>query len=81
MDATRDDLRTVGEAAAELRCSRASVYRAIGSGELPAWRLGETGQLRIPAASIGAYLVPAGEKRRVPARPGLQAEARGRGRT
>jgi excisionase family DNA binding protein len=69
MNATaREELRTVAEAADELHVSRASIYRAVASGELPAWRLGEGGQLRIPAASIGNYLVLASERRRTPAR-------------
>ena len=69
MDATKHgELRTVGEAAIELRCSRASVYRAVASGALEAWRLGDAGQLRIPASSISMFLVPVGDQRRIPAR-------------
>jgi excisionase family DNA binding protein len=63
-DEKRDALRTVGEAADELRCSRASIYRAIDRGELEAWRLGESGQLRIPASSVDAFLVPVDARRR-----------------
>ena len=65
MDATRDQLRTVAETATALCCSRASVYRAVEAGSLPAWRLGESGQLRIPASSISTFLIPAGNRRQV----------------
>jgi excisionase family DNA binding protein len=43
---------SVGEAAHELRMSKASVYRAIESGNLPAVRLQPLGALRIPASSL-----------------------------
>jgi excisionase family DNA binding protein len=55
-------LRTVGEAALELRCSRASVYRAVESGALEAWRLGENGQLRISRESLDRFLIPASKR-------------------
>jgi excisionase family DNA binding protein len=56
--AARPELLTVSECARELRCSRATVYRKIGTGELEARRLGEVGQLRIPADAIGRLLTP-----------------------
>jgi excisionase family DNA binding protein len=43
---------SVGEAAHELRVSKASVYRAIESGNLPAVRLQPLGSLRIPADAL-----------------------------
>jgi excisionase family DNA binding protein len=43
---------SVGEAAYELRVSKASVYRAIESGNLPAVRLQPLGSLRIPADAL-----------------------------
>jgi excisionase family DNA binding protein len=42
----------VEEAAHELRVSKASVYRAIESGNLPAIRLQPLGALRIPADAL-----------------------------
>ena len=73
MDATRrENLRTVAETAAELHCSRASVYRAIGRGELEAVRLGEAGPLRVREAAVDGFLVPAGAQRRAPARARLR---------
>jgi excisionase family DNA binding protein len=43
---------SVGEAAHELRVSKASVYRAIETGSLPAVRLMPLGALRIPASVL-----------------------------
>ncbi len=43
---------SVGEAAHELRVSKASVYRAIESGNLPAVQLQPLGALRIPADAL-----------------------------
>ena len=43
---------SVGEAAPELRVSKASVYQAIESGNLPAVRLQPLGSLRIPADAL-----------------------------
>ena len=43
---------SVGETAHELRVSKASVYRAIESGNLPAVRLQPLGSLRIPADAL-----------------------------
>jgi excisionase family DNA binding protein len=43
---------SVGETAHELRVSKARVYRAIESGNLPAVRLQPLGSLRIPAAAL-----------------------------
>jgi excisionase family DNA binding protein len=42
----------VGEGAHELRVSKASVYRAIESGNLPAVRLQPLGALRIPSEAL-----------------------------
>ena len=42
----------MGETAHELRVSKASVYRAIESGNLPAVRLQPLGSLRIPADAL-----------------------------
>jgi excisionase family DNA binding protein len=43
---------SVGETAHELRVSKASVYRAIESGNLPAVQLQPLGSLRIPADAL-----------------------------
>jgi excisionase family DNA binding protein len=43
---------SVGEAAQELRVSKASVYRAIEAGTLPAIRLVPHGALRIPSSAL-----------------------------
>jgi excisionase family DNA binding protein len=43
---------SVGEGAHELRVSKASVYRAIESGNLPAVRLQPLGALRIPSEAL-----------------------------
>jgi excisionase family DNA binding protein len=43
---------SVGEAAYELRVSKASVYRAIENGNLPAVRLQPLGALRIPVSAL-----------------------------
>ena len=43
---------SVGETARELRMSKASVYRAIESGNLPAVRLQPLGSLRIPIDAL-----------------------------
>jgi excisionase family DNA binding protein len=58
MDATRSpELLRVPEAAARLNVSRASVYRWIEEGRLPAVRLGGRGApLRISEADLGEWL-------------------------
>ena len=43
---------SVGEVAQELRISKASVYRAVESGSLPAVRLQPLGALRIPREAL-----------------------------
>jgi excisionase family DNA binding protein len=50
-------LLTVNEAAERMRTSRATVYRRIATGEIPAVRLGGTrAALRIPADALDAWL-------------------------
>jgi len=49
-------LLTAAEAASILRISRQSVYRAVASGHLEAFRLGEAGSLRIPAHALVEHL-------------------------
>lgn len=61
---TRRELLTTSEAALELRCSRASVYRAVHDGRLEAQRLGEDGPLRISAEALDSFLVPVVERSR-----------------
>jgi excisionase family DNA binding protein len=51
---------SVGEVAHLLRISKASVYRAVERGELPAIRLAPLGALRIPRSALK---VPAGAPR------------------
>jgi len=48
------ELLTVAETAAVLRVSRATAYRLIDSGEIPAHRIG--GSLRVDAAELRAAL-------------------------
>jgi excisionase family DNA binding protein len=43
---------SVGEVAHELPVSKASIYRAVESGNLPAVRLAPLGALRIPAEAL-----------------------------
>jgi excisionase family DNA binding protein len=57
-ETARPNLFTVREASSELRCSRASVYRAVHDGRLSARRLGEDGSLRISAEALDEFLVP-----------------------
>jgi excisionase family DNA binding protein len=52
--ATPPDLLTLTEAAELLRISRATAYRLIGAGELPALRVGHG--LRIDRAELREYL-------------------------
>lgn len=58
MDATRSpELLRIPEAAEKLNVSRASVYRWIEEGRLPAVQLGGRGApLRIPEAELGQWL-------------------------
>jgi excisionase family DNA binding protein len=51
---------TVAEAAALLRVSRATAYRLVEAGEIPAARVG--GQLRVDRLELLARLRPAGEQ-------------------
>ncbi len=50
------ELLTPAEAAARLRVSRLTVYRAVAAGTLTAFRVGESNLLRIPAGAIDAHL-------------------------
>ena len=52
------DFLTVYEAAAELRCSPATIRRRIRSGDLAAVRIGEGRSIRISRASQAALLEP-----------------------
>jgi excisionase family DNA binding protein len=54
----RANLLTVDEAADRLRQSAQSVRRRIQSGELPAFRIGAAGPLRVPAEAVGRLLQP-----------------------
>ena len=49
---TTAEYLSVGEVAHLLRVSKASVYRAVERGELPAIRLAPLGALRIPKAAL-----------------------------
>jgi excisionase family DNA binding protein len=53
------ELLTVGETAAVLKCSTATVYRAIERGQLEARRLGQSGPFRVTDDAINRYLLPA----------------------
>jgi excisionase family DNA binding protein len=50
------------EVALRLRVHVGTVYRAIDSGQLDAFRLGETGSLRVPVSALEDYLRPAHER-------------------
>jgi excisionase family DNA binding protein len=66
--ATRQ-LLTVREAARALRLHEASVYRAIASGSLPAYRVGgEHGPLRIEDRAISEFLRPTVGEQAAPTR-------------
>jgi excisionase family DNA binding protein len=54
----RPALLTIEEVCSTLRQSKASVYRKIGAGELPAVRLGDgpSAHLRVPADGFERYL-------------------------
>ena len=58
------ELLTVAEAARLLRQSRPTIYRKVAHGELPAYRLGELGPLRIPADALAQHLLPANVEER-----------------
>jgi excisionase family DNA binding protein len=49
---------TPREAAAALRCSPASIYRAVHAGELEAVRLGRNGSFRIRQEALSAFVRP-----------------------
>lgn len=51
-------LLTVDEARRVLRCSRASIYRRVADGQLPALRIGESGPLRFTPAAVYRVLRP-----------------------
>lgn len=53
-----DRFLTVREAAAELRLTPDSVYRLIQQGRLRAFRVGDSGPLRIEPAAIEELLQP-----------------------
>jgi excisionase family DNA binding protein len=55
-DAT--ELLSVGEVAERLGVHRATVYRYVHGGELPALRLGEDGPYRIRSDVLDQWLVP-----------------------
>ena len=56
-DKTQPRLLSPAEVAALLGVTRATVYRRINAGELPATRLGEDGPLRVDAAALEDWLV------------------------
>jgi excisionase family DNA binding protein len=59
---TRDamDLLTVAEVAAELRCSKSTVRRALAEGKLPFFRLrGEHSEIRVPFHGLEELVRPA----------------------
>jgi excisionase family DNA binding protein len=55
------DLLTVSHAMARAACSRATLVRAIQSGELKAVRLGRTGSYRIAPEALADWLGPNGD--------------------
>jgi excisionase family DNA binding protein len=60
MDERETQLLSTAQACRRLGVSRATLYRHIASGELETRRLGERGNLRIPADAIERFLgVPA----------------------
>jgi excisionase family DNA binding protein len=53
----RPYLLTVNEVATMLRCSRASVYRKISAGQIPAVRLNDRlGPLRVVRGELGQWI-------------------------
>jgi excisionase family DNA binding protein len=55
-DTTRPKLMSPPEAAALLGVTRATIYRKIHTGELPAVRLGDDGPLRVESSELVAWL-------------------------
>jgi excisionase family DNA binding protein len=55
------ELLTPDEVSRRLRVSRQTIYRAIESGRLEAYRLGESGSLRVPERALEQFLTPAHE--------------------
>ncbi len=53
------ELLTVNEVAGRLKCSRATVYRILATGELQSVKVGE--RQRISEDALAAYLAPAKE--------------------
>lgn len=54
---TRDAYLTAGEVAERLQVSRATIYRLIGNGQLPAFQLGGPGStFRISERELEAWL-------------------------
>jgi excisionase family DNA binding protein len=47
---------TVNEAAATLRCSRATLYALIRQNELPAFRMGPRGSLRLRVDAVERWM-------------------------
>jgi excisionase family DNA binding protein len=68
---TTQELLTPREVARTLRQSVPTVYRKIAAGEIEAYRLGDTGPLRVPAEALKRHL------RRASAPGGLGAVAEG----
>jgi excisionase family DNA binding protein len=58
-DVIERKMLTPAEVAASLRVHVGTVYRAIEAGRLRAFRLGETGSLRVPADALEQFLRPA----------------------
>jgi excisionase family DNA binding protein len=56
MDLAPDMLITVSELAKVLRISRAAAHRIVSSGELPSFRFGVRGGIRIPSSSVLEYI-------------------------
>ena len=57
--AGRRSLLTTGAAARLAACHEATIRRAVKAGDLPAVRLGEHGNLRIPVDALERWLRPA----------------------
>jgi excisionase family DNA binding protein len=55
-DTTQPKLMSPAEVAAVLGVTRATVYRKIHTGELPAVRLGDDGPLRVDAGALEEWL-------------------------
>jgi excisionase family DNA binding protein len=52
-------LLSVADVARRLRVSRHTIYRRVASGDLPAFRVGESGPLRFEASAVEQLLRPA----------------------